>query len=353
MKLLTTILTALCAVSCAQPEYTSIYDMFTEERELKITEEIAISEPLSYISKGVIQDSLFFAQIRQSTHHIYATNIFTGEVESKILPKGRGRGEAMNISLLGLVDNDIVCFSWNNRSAIRVDLNEAIDSTNAAELRSTKWKSDDKIMWANIIPLPYEKYISNQFTEDGIFHILDSDLEELCSFQKYEKVSDSDMENNSTYQGLMYLAPSKDRFIHTSYLINNIHIYDVTSLDSEPRLVKHYKDELPKFELKSAEYGEYVEPLGSNILGTGALTASNKHFYLLNIGLSYDEFRALGDEADEGATTILVFDRDGRPVEKLILERPATDIYYSETNNSLYTIGINDREEDCLIRYEL
>ncbi|MFI3304053.1 MAG: hypothetical protein SNF68_01810 [Rikenellaceae bacterium] len=349
-------LATLCAVSCAQPEYTSIYDMFTKERELKITEEIAISEPLNISYNGIIRDSTLYLGISGASYNMYTINIFTGVVESKIVPKGRARGESQKAIPLGIDDENIIFNNIYEKKIMKLNLDDVKRSLSPQEIETIKIKNDNFMQVLDLCYLSHDRALYNIRNERGLFEIVDLNKNEvLHSFGEFDESLNGNKSMESSYQGHLQTNPSMDRFVSYSSYGNILYFYNVSSLDEEPRLLNHYHFDTPTYKVvqTNREGGSITMSVTSgetNIMGTGSTTVSDDNFYLLNSDMSVIDYQA---NPSDGFDKVLLFDRDGKPLQILILERAATMIVYSKLNNSLYTIGINDREEDCLIRYQL
>ncbi len=357
MKLQTIILTAaaLCAVSYSSPqgEPTSLYDMFTQERELVADDKTVIIEPVGYASNGEIYDSYLIATMYSSTQIFRRViDIHTGETIQNILPKGRGRNESTNAYLVGMHRDEVVCYNESKNTILRAPFSEILKPTPYQKWSSQELDWDSELFTSKFFfgALDGGRYVLCGCREEGLFEVIDSECRVLYTFGEYKKLEGDEMERIAPYKGAFYTTPSQERLLYSSSEGNIYYFYDIFDPTAAPRLLNKYHFDTPFIDVKYYDGGGVsMNTNRESIIGTMAVAVSDEYFYMLNDNRRYSEI----DASNCGSNTILVFDRNGEPAEKLTLDRKISNIYYSKENNSLYTITLDEEDESCLMRYKL
>ncbi|MFI3306560.1 MAG: BF3164 family lipoprotein [Rikenellaceae bacterium] len=347
-----TALAALCVVSCAQPEYTSLDDMFTEEQSITVTDEVVLLSPISSALHGTICGSHLVSTIGYNGKYVISiVDIHSGEIEQTLLPKGRGRNESTNAYLIGVQGDNIVCNNRDKSKILKLSFDEAFKATPDQRWRETDMEWDG--YWGSKFypgALEDDRYIFCACSEEGLFEIVDSESNLLYTFGEYNMLDGDEDERAAPYKGRFYTTQSQERLLYSTEYGNVLYFYDISDPNREPKLLNKYHFELPKIDIEHYRGGTSISTNAESIIGTRTAAVSDDYFYLLNDSRTITE---VNESKEFGCNTILVFDRDGNPIKRLLLDQRCMYIYYSDSNNSLYTIGINDREEDCLIRYQL
>lgn len=352
-NLILTIATTLI-VSCATPtkEYASLYDMFPKERELTLKDEVVISDPIFMSSgKGTIYKSHLIASVRNGNRSdIAVIDIKTGEVVQTLLPRGRGRNESVNAYLVGVYRDEIICYNEVNSSILRLKFDEIYKPT-----ADQNWSKTD-LTWDGSFAcktgfgtLSDDRYIFCGCREDGLFEVIDSQSRVLNTFGEYIEVKGDEVERTVPYDGMFIPALSYERMLYTSTRGNILYFYDTSDTDSEPKLLNRYDYDLAKGNVVYFTGGKSIGPDDDDLLGSISVTASRDCFYLLNSRTRFGDFIKA---SDYGSNTILVFDKDGKPIEKLISDRKLINIYYNQDDNLLYSIYENEDGDLVIATYK-
>ncbi len=365
MKTLTSIVAiaaALCAASCTQTqsEYDSFYDMFPKERSLTVDEEVVISRPLASVRGGLIYDSHKGGEIYDSyliannsdpQNRVVVININTGEVENSIMNKGNGRNEVVYGSLLSMCRDEVICYDGAKEMIWRCDFEEIFKPT-----AMQSWRQE-KNSWEGLFMCKFNPGIIDDHRrifcgcrEEGLFEIVNPDGEAIYTFGEYQRLEGDDVERAVPYAGAFSITPSVERFLYYTSAGNILYFYDISDSGSEPKLLNKYHFDTPVYNVEYIQGGMRIMGDEESLVGTISAAVSDENFYLLNINKRQSELKSAEDWM---CNTVYVFDRDGRPVEKITLDRGVAAIFYSAENNSLYSVSLNDQEEDCLIRYQL
>ncbi len=353
-NLLTLAIILIISSSCAKKskEYGSIYDMFSKERSISADEKQIVIEPISFASYGQIFNShLFVAVYCNNNSFNRVIDINSGKTVQNLLPYGRGRNESINSYPLGMNHDEIAFYTEENNSIVKTQFNEIFKPT-----PDQKW-SRHKFDWSGELfsskmscsVLADNRYIATGCRKEGLFDIIDSDGNILYTFGEYKELEGDKIEKNAPYSGKFYVTPSQQRLLFSTKGGNIYYFYDISDSSSQPKLLNKYHIDTPSIIVKYFDGGGVSTQTDrdNTISGSISITASDEYFYLLHSNKKY------ADVDCSISDVILVFNRNGEPVEKLILDMKISKIYYNQDDNSLYTITLNAQDENCLMRFKL
>lgn len=165
----------------------------------------------------------------------------------------------------------------------------------------------------------------------------------------------SDFGNASIYHPQIAVSPKGD-FAAFYYLESDMHLL-INVVDNKTEI--DYVEGAPATGISPTEVapGIFVgAQTGKTFNYTMDLYASNNYLYELYIGLTSEELRNTDyfkDAQFYGANTVRVYDRSGKHVKTITLDRWACALAVSADDKYLYTLTLSSEEGYTILRYEL
>lgn len=147
-------------------------------------------------------------------------------------------------------------------------------------------------------------------------------------------------------QGEMVMHPQKKMFAYATRLSSNIDFFEV--VDHKIKLIKslHLGDPILKSEVEGDDTMFSASPTEDTQIGFFSLCATDKYVYAL-----YTENKVY--ESSIKSNTVLVFDWEGNPVKKYILDKKAAAIAVDEARQNLFATVLNKEDGWSIICYVL
>lgn len=153
---------------------------------------------------------------------------------------------------------------------------------------------------------------------------------------------------NALYCGDLKCNMTRDKFVFNSFNGDIIYFCKVNS-SGEVEILKDYALTAPEYDIKDG-YG--VWPNRENFNGTQFIVHKGNKFYVQNIGKPYKQLikEQNTDRVITYTNIILVFDENGNPICKYILDKEAINIFqYKES----IIVKVNENGEEVFYQYDI
>lgn len=150
---------------------------------------------------------------------------------------------------------------------------------------------------------------------------------------------------SQAWRSFLDYSPQNGVLVAATQLGEVIEIYNVK--DSIKHIIQGPNGE-PEFKIS----GGYAIPSG--IMGFGDIQIGKKYIYAIFQGHTFKEIIQLaqaGKKREDGGKYIYVFDLQGKPIRKYILDRYITCMYVDESRNVIFATDINN--DQPIITYQL
>lgn len=356
MKNLTLLLLSLLSLfSCSGNKDTkSLIENFTKERDLVATE-IPIVDDMGLQYYREIQsagDYIIGKSFNTRDFHFSVLDVTNGESVNKLIPYGRGHNEAIHVYTSSNRKGEFGYYSHTDSQVRTMNSDDLLKSNSDIEFNRHRFSKDDDFKYSlvNKIRLENGNFLCSGYNpkDDTILQVTDSEGAPLYSFGSLPIKDDLDVFARQTLQ--CATAMSGDNLLWSTRGKGNIYrFYDYSDLSQEPKLIKEYFYDMPKFIVERDEYGVTVYPAPDSPIGATNIAASNNNFFIL---FTAPETNKENENEVLMYSKVLVFTHQGEPVEILNLNHPARGIAYLEKTNSLYAFG--EKGDDLLLlQYKL
>ena len=296
----------------------------------------------------LLYDSIAAIKMSKVEKCLALVNINTGEVMRELITQGQGPGEVIAIFFCPQPDkNKLLIYEPNLRTVFNIDCNKAI--------------TDDKYMMEPIVKfeyralsfLPVDTFFvaSGLRTVDNRFQIYDSKGELITSCLNYDKADMyshvPDRVYSTGFQGIHAIHPSGEKFVFAASLSGSFQIFNFT-----PNEITLHKDLTFNNPVITCDENVCAVSLKA-IAPADAIASGDKYFYVLYSGNTLEEY-----VNKFASNNLLVFDWDGNPVKRYVLQQPITTFAINSTGDKLYGIAdmydvANMPEGIAIVQYDL
>jgi len=318
---------------CHNLEPTNIDRLFAKTPEIKLTIRSSniksddIGTPVYY----TCIDSLLIVSEMFSSHFITVYNVNNGEVLNRFAAKGRGPNEFLGIGGI-YFSNDylIMQVTMPNRMAF-VHKNDLLNPQPDMQIVTLK---EDGLSYLKIAPVSKGLFMGTVAFSDknkkDQFAFVNMDGEYLYPVDSYPL--NQQLKNMPNYdmafgfQG--NLRPSTDG--HSALYSGVLHgiLKFFRFEENKPKKIKEYIIAFPEFSSRANPENDFYGVIASkeSIAGTLSVAVSDDSYYVL---FSSQPQKYKSD-------VIFVFDLDGKPVHKILLNEYVEAIVYSKKDNALF-----------------
>lgn len=340
-RLLFLILFLVAGCSSSRSEAVSLNDLFEKEVKVKtVTSKIKSRDVVSPVICSAVIDNYLILGAYMNEKNLYVYDLNTGKLVNELIHVGRGPNEMFSLNDICSKNGQLFLFG-NNKEWVTLD-NGIL--TNKPYLSGVELKTNPLDSYFRIIPIKDEKYIaSGCFSEsDKQFVLLDKEFNIIAKFDNYPttKIPFSAQDLGMGFQGKLVSCGNGGYFAYVSNLGCVLKFFKFK--DNEVVKTTEYAYEIPNFKSMSVpDISLYTVVQNSNT-SRGALSvcSSNDKYYVLYCD------KPLSDKLSE-SNLVYVFDNEGLPVEKLVLDRSVTSIIYCQVLDKLYALGV-ENEDDCI-----
>lgn len=260
--------------------------------------------------------------------------------------KGQGRNEfLMPFDFQVLNDTTLTLFDLASRSLHLLNLREIVNGIYEFPV----CYKDTVLGTIKILPTKYDTFVTLGFYENCMMKLQGRGMDtKLYGEYPYRDDSERKIENRlrgMAYQGVFRSNPSKDKFVYAANSADILYFYSVTSKDID--LVRKYEYNYPEYITRVQGESRATPMSPTNNRTFVDVTTSDKYVYLLYSGRNFKE---IGLKAFEGGT-IYVFDWEGNPVQKYILNIPITCFCVNPNDTELF--AFSNMPEPTLVKFSM
>jgi len=280
----------------------------------------------------LVDSVLILFNVNEGTDYfINNYSIKTGRVYKEYFKSGKGPGEVIGAFIIGINRNSLWLYDVTSRKIITTDLRKAIANNTTVSYNEYAVKDD----YLRIGFKDSLRFFAAGF-DSSIYKIQEVDLisgNKVNEFGKIESIPD-DMTLNAykaAHECFIHVKPACDKIVLSYRFTDAIEIYDIKTQKS---IMVHGPD----------GFNAEGKPNGSSWYRTdktrfafvsGGGTVTNQYIYMLYSG---DLWK---DRNSRYAKCIFVYDWDGNPIRKLVLNRQIQGIAVSEDDITMYAFDVN------------
>lgn len=337
-------------------EKGSIFDLFPEVEELKITSKTLLEDFYDCTSSSmqIYEDKLILSGRNNSPYYYYIFDINSGKQLNQLIARGKGYNE--EVYLYGFYSNtNSICYftNYSSMQICKIDCKELLLPSPSINIEKDEFV---KINDFNFFPsescaISDGRYIFGGYSETtkNILMLIDSTGKEIDTFSTLPFEEDIDpYAAHSTFFGCQTNL-SNDRLLACTSGYGAYQFFNCSDKEAQPKLIKEIIYEIPTYKVERNNNCTWSSRSDNGKIGNSAITSSEDYFYITTINNTIAELRTGEVEAD---IRILVFDKNGEPVKIFIPEGELAHITYDPNSNSLCTLT-EEEEGVMLVKYKL
>lgn len=348
MKYLCVIWTLILWVSCQRGEnIKSLEEMFVDSQELTherpLSDDMVWGSPafLHYVDSSVVVydntlDSIFTLIDVRNPYEFLRFGKKGQGVNEFLQPfsfQNIGEGYRMGV------------YDVFKHSLFSIDLN----AVKAREKESFPLIVRDSMNSINIIPTIYNTFIGIGFYENELFRLF-NDKGSLKSFFEYPYRDEVERQipnrvRGMAYQGSVKSNPAMTKLVYAVRTAPIVFFYNINEDGINKKC--QYAFAYPEYKTEVSQHSMSAPQSAENKMGFIDSYATDQYVYLLYSGKSYKDMKT---KAFEGSV-IYVFDWDGKPVKRLILDIPIKILCVSADNSIIY--GFADIPEPTFLEFKI
>lgn len=260
--------------------------------------------------------------------------------------KGQGRNEfLMPFDFQMLNDTTLTLFDLANRSLYSLNLREIINGIYEFPV----CYKDTVPGTIKILPTKYDTFVTLGFYENCMMKLQGKGMDtKLYGEYPYRDDDERKIENRlrgMAYQGVFRSNLSKDKFVYAANSADILYFYNITPEDIS--IVCKYEYNYPEYMTRVQGDSRATPMSPTNNRTFVDVATSDKYVYLLYSGRNFKE---VGLKAFEGST-IYVFDWEGNPIQKYILDIPITYLCVNPKDTELF--AFSNMPEPTLVKFDL
>ncbi|MDD4032270.1 MAG: BF3164 family lipoprotein [Bacteroidales bacterium] len=324
----------------------SLYDHFNREEILTANIIDTIRDPLVISGMSVLDTFLIFQTTKMS--HNFQVYSLAGKFLNKLLPYGAGPDESLWANIVNTYDQLIV-LDVNRHEVIEIPQSQILETH--PKISKIKMSIGDGFLFGIAFsPMSNGRYLFHGVSKDKQPFAMTDSLFQINQFFGELDLKDnaeiSDRIIRLVTQGEIKTNPDGDYFVFASSSGNVIKFYDCTNY-SVSKQTNAYVYDLPIIESKETSASASVHIKEGSVVGTIGMTASDSHYFLLHVNKSWEE-----NIRERTSDVVLVFDKQGNPIKKLVLDMKVNWIAYSKIDHSIYALKKDNEDNEVLLQYK-
>ncbi|MGV8139560.1 MAG: BF3164 family lipoprotein [Mangrovibacterium sp.] len=308
---------------------TISFSTFEKEDTILFRDIYEFKEGVAGMMRLVDSTLIIFNVSDGADHFLYNYSLEKGRLFGSYLKKGRGPGEAIGIGGIGINGNSLWIQDVSLKKIMTIDKNKAVDDRvfrvfNEYKVKEYPGKADFKDSL---------HYFSTG-SEDSDFRIQEFDLtldRKINGYAKYDNIPDDISFDSfkSAHQTFIFSKPAGDKVVLPYRFMDALGIFDIQTGQG---LIVHGPEGY-EVKFKPLEKGMVRTDETRFAFVNGAVT--NRYIYV-----SYSGMPCNTDQSSHGRS-IYVYDWNGNPQRKLILNRLIEGFVVSDDDRVLYAYDVN------------
>lgn len=321
------LLTAICC-SCGKKKDFFVFEEFPIEKNLQLME-IGLKEDvyMRFPKKIVKCDSLFFIlDLSGMEYFVHCYSYPSFEYKCSLFKKGQGAGEAVSINNIQCVNDTLVAYDAANKAYL-VEIKNMENDTVA--ISDIKFPND--FGYLNRGMKISDQYYFPTFNQknDGRIIRFSNNRENNSLFGCIRKNNENEIDA-ATYQAWMpYLHGNEEVLVTATQFGEVIDIYYLKRACEQRTLKGKNGDPVYK------THNNYA--INEGIMGFWDVFVTDENIYALFDGTNVKEQHI----DKQGASIVYVFDYEGNPRMKLVLDRKVSCIYVDEQEQKMFFLDVN------------
>ena len=308
---------------------TLSFSKFPKEDQISFQNIYELKEGVAGILKLVDSTLIIFNVSEGANYFLYNYSLTSGQLSEGYLSEGKGPGEAIGARMIGVTGNCLWLQDVSLKKILTINKSKAI-APNASHIFNEYKVKENHSMIDFKDSLHYFSIGSTQ----SVFKVQEYNLVSDREIKEYAEYNDiphniSFDSFKSAYQFFIYSKPTGDKFVLSYRFLDAIEIYDT---NTGKDIVIHGPE----------GYDVKFKPLERGMIRTDETrfafvngTVTDKYIYM-----SYSGSFCNSDKSYYGSS-IYVYDWNGNPIRKLVLNRLIDGLVVSENDKILYAYDIN------------
>ena len=336
--------------SSCNRENKSINELFENEVLLNPVYSYFDKDSLANPYRFVIIDSFLIVHDVYELKHFTLFNTNSGNCIGRFGDIGIGPGEISIGHVLSVKQGKLYSHSISPNHLIQYDLDSLINYRRYCPPTIAKFEQTQKFYVSRFLPIDSSYFIGAGFYDSKYQYALFNLQNEVSDYSREvfnSKESYSDIHKFLSNQGIFKNHPKKDKFVYSVSRSSNIDFLEVTN--GKINIMKSIKLSDPQ--IKPVDLGNNSYTIDYNphsVLGFLDIFPTDNFVYTLYS--DKPEINNDGSYNDYSSDVILVFDWEGNPVKKFILDKEVAYIGIDEIEKKFYTIQ-KDNEGGWVIAY--
>jgi hypothetical protein len=285
---------------------------------------------------ALMEDTILAINTRKEDTLLTLINVLNGKTLKRMIRKGNGPGEMIMLRFCKQTDNKQLWFHDPNSEKLHF-IDHQVITTDTCYKTATFQQNSQRLLKIDTCFIS-----SGVFVKNYRFQIFDSNgktINSCLNYQKPEKYPNMPDQVYSTgFQGLYTIHPDNDKFAFATIFSGSIQIFDFVNNVIQPKVDLFFWD--PVMEERN---GVCVFSLQSKS-GFNGIDSDQQFIYTLYSG-------KILAEQDDTCSHLLVFDWNGNPVKRYLLDTPLSGFCINSQGTKLY--GIAFMPETTIVQYDL
>lgn len=305
---------------------------------IKLTEYEEFNNTLLSANEIALSDSGLFVYSKQGESDIIHVLSPNGELIASGIGFGNGPDEVLEVASLHPIQKDMALYDGKKGKIYKLSVNGK--DIELEEVANSQFLHDDAVVLPNklILTLPVNRPYSYSLTD------AEGSMVDSISYFPPKPEGIDDNTHRLACTGHMAISPNGENMVRAVAYDGGVDFFSL-----KDGKIKH-KKRYSKFNMEyGALEGKISVPIPTDESRTGYsfLYATDKHFYA-----SFSDLKALDNPGGE-CLEIHVFDMDGNPEYKLILDKSFTTFAVDKKEENLYISSSDDEENTIIYKYKI
>jgi hypothetical protein len=286
---------------------------------------------------ALIEDTLLAIQTYQEDTLLTFINVLNGKTVKRMVSRGRGPGEMLMLKFCSQTNKNQLWIFDPNQPGVHFIDNQVI-------MTDALYKPVAKLRSLDLFKIDTCFVASGFSVYNHRFRIFDSKgntVDTCLHYQKpgiYQKIPDHIY--STGYQGWYTVHPDNNKFVFAAFFGCRFQIFDFVNNTIQPKVDLFFWDPVLREENRVCILDRQSK------MGFQNIDSNQQFIYALYSG------KTKADHLDElTCSHLLVFDWDGNPVKRYLLDTPLSSFCMNEAGTKLY--GVAFTPETTIVQYDL
>ena len=341
------LLLSTALISCSEAAVNNPIEHFSESK----TEKISVSKQISLEEFDILKptralrmdNSSYMIQDGQQKNIFSLVNLQSKQV-AKGGRMGNGPQEFTSIGSFQQVGDDVVVYDISHKRFSKI---KVLSDTTLALQEIRRVDTEKRMFITHCIGS--DIIASGMFKDYWLMHL--GKENEICStidfpyFDEFKDISPI-LKSVLHCSTLIANAPNQKKVVAATMQHGVITFFDYT--ENQPlkayKQLKYYAPNFKKYQIQGQDNIAFSK---DNKIGFCSVACDNTYVYALYSGRTFNEYGMLSHHCEN----LLVYDWEGNPIKRYLLDIPLYSMQYDEKNRVIYGIAYNP--EGVLVEYQL